>query len=59
MLRKHGGRKFVFALLIWYTATMVFVLTDKLAGTEFVSIILGTLALHDGSNVYQKKVLND
>ena len=52
-----GGRKFVLALLIWYTATMVFILTDKLAGTEFAAILIAVLGLYGGSNVYQKKVL--
>lgn len=59
MLSKSGGRKFILSLLVWYTTTMVFILTDKLAGTEFATILIATLGLYGGSNVYQKKVLGD
>ncbi len=59
MLYKLGGRKFVLALLIWYTTTIVFVLTNKLAGAEFAAILIATLGLYGGSNVYNKKVQGD
>jgi hypothetical protein len=59
MIFKSGGRKFFLAILIWFTSSMIFILTDKLGGTEFASIMIGTLGLYGGSNVYQKKVLGE
>lgn len=59
MLSRLGGRKFVLALLIWYTTTIVFVLTSKLSSTEFAAIMIATLGLYGGSNVYNKKVQGD
>jgi hypothetical protein len=59
MIFKSGGRKFVLALLVWFTSSMIFILTNKLGGTEYASIMLGTLALYNGTNAYQKKILGE
>lgn len=57
MVKKYVGRKFLLALLVIFITTYVFILTDKLDGTEFAAILIAVIGLYSGSNVYQKKSL--
>mgnify|MGYP007100156527 FL=1 len=56
MIFKNGGRKFILAILVWFTSSAIFIFTDKMGDSIYATIIIATLGLYGAANVYQKKV---
>ena len=49
-----GGRKFILSIAI-IVLTSIFLAVGKLAGAEFVAVVLGVAGLFFGANVLQGK----